>query len=181
MARSEPYPCIASRCPIIENELNGTERPRVHEIIRGVCGFLGFRSAPVLARITGTIRQISRLQDLTVVTIVDGVEVKDHKIPPRDEVLEEIRLGGEVLHGEPLTYGSSRAYCRLQASWAFKVRVDHGSGTLAYERIALLTDVPKSSVFQSEKIAIDHLEKRIGPFMKYMKDYAQAQIDADSI
>ena len=79
MARSEPYPCIPSRCPLIEDKLNGTERPRIHGIIRGVCGFLGFRSAPILARISGTVQQISRGQDLTTITIENGEEIKDHK------------------------------------------------------------------------------------------------------
>ena len=179
MARSEPYACETFRCPLIPGELPDHDRIEMHIMLSNgkTCGFKGKRASPVLARIAGEITNITRSPELTIITVISQVGTKDHKVPAMDEVLGYIKPGKEVIYGEPLSYGIPRVFCRLQAWWAFTVRIQNGNGKLAYEKIAAITGVPKSSVFQSERIGIDLLKKKIGPFIENLK----TQVDEEEL
>ena len=159
--------------------MDTAEREQVYPTIRTVCGFLGQRPAPILARMSGTIMAIEQSPARTVVTIQSETTIREHHIPPRDRLLENLEIGCEVLSGEALTHGQPRLVCTLQAAWAFHVRTQNGHAMLPYERIAALTGVPKSSVFQAERAGLALLKKKIEPFMSQLKELADDNREDD--
>lgn len=158
---------------MIPNDIPRDEMEDIHRCLEPVCGFWDKRRSPVLSRVTGEVVHIQAIEEYTIITVADGQNVKDHKITPSDPLLEKIIVGAEVHYGEPLSRGTDMPFCRLQAAWAFQISRQNGHSTLAYEKIARLTGVPKSSVFQSERIGLDLLQNKIAPFVDGLKERAR--------